>query len=49
MYTVLVTTYQVGEQGAYQLQIMPGGGGTPAAPATPAATPGGQGGDPFRK
>ncbi|HLT45705.1 MAG TPA: hypothetical protein VK002_00625 [Rubricoccaceae bacterium] len=51
MYTVLVTSYAVGETGDYELQITPGGGSTPA-PAGEAASTGatdGQGGDPFAK
>ena len=54
MYRVLVTTYTPGEQGAYDLQITPGGGGgTPPADGAsgkpPAGGDAGGGGDPFTK
>jgi hypothetical protein len=58
MYTVLVTTYQPGMSGAYELQLMPGGAGAPAdaaAPAGPTPAPppasgeGGEARDPFGK
>jgi hypothetical protein len=50
MYQILVTSYQPGESGGYQLQVMPGGD-APAAPEAPADGAGdaGGGGDPFSK